>query len=376
MILPAEPCKRDASKTTVFEMAHDVTFTSRPDAPADDVIENLMRRVFEKTLKKLIHDLDTDLPTAVTMHRSVDREPHGLMASGMLEEYRRINAASLARKSPQQLWKWGVARQSNLDTFLHAIGGDCPFHALEIKHTHRFHGFWQNRVLNGDVRINSANRMMRCVAGLYGSIHAFHLLQTKNPFLGLQIRGGREGKRLAYPAYFVHQHLLAEGTFDSLNPEARRIIYLIAETGLRPSEACALDASTIRLNAPIPFVCVTDTSRETKTPGSVRNIPLVGVALLAMQEQPNGFPRYRNKADVASATINKALRERKLRPGGKRQTLYSLRHTLVDRLRSAEAPKDIQEDILGHIHQYGEGTSLEHRHTWLQRIAFKPPATV
>jgi integrase len=357
-------------------MAHDVTLAAPPYDLTDDVIENLMRKVFEKTIRKLIHDLDTDLPKSRTIHRPADREPRGLMASGMLEEYRRINAASLARKSPQQLWKWCVARQSNLDTFLQAIGGDCPFHALEIKHTHRFHGHWQNRVLNGEVRINSANRMMRDVAGLYSAIHAFHLLQTKNPFSGLQIRGGREGKRLAYPASFVQQNLLADGTFDTLNPEARRIIYLIAETGLRPSEACALDASTIRLNAPIPFVGVTDTSRETKTPGSVRNIPLVGVALLAMQLQPNGFPRYRNKADVASATINKALSEKNLRPGGKRQTLYSLRHTLIDRLRSAEAPKDIQEDILGHVHQYGEGTSLEHRYAWLQRIAFKPPTIV
>lgn len=93
-----------------------------------------------------------------------------------------------------------------------------------------------------------------------------------------------------------------------------------------------------------------------------------------MRLQPDGFPRYRDRANVASATINKALSVRNLRPGGKLQTLYSLRHTLVDRLRTAEAPKDIQEDILGHVHMYGEGTSLEHRQTWLQRIAFEVPA--
>lgn len=58
------------------------------------------------------------------------------------------------------------------------------------------------------------------------------------------------------------------------------------------------------------------------------------------------------------------------------QTLYSLRHTLVDRLRTVEAPKDIQEDILGHVHMYGEGTSLEHRQAWLQRIAFEAPTRI
>jgi hypothetical protein len=95
-----------------------------------------------------------------------------------------------------------------------------------------------------------------------------------------------------------------------------------------------------------------------------------------MRLQPDGFPRYRNRADVASAAINKALTQRNLRPGGKMQTLYSLRHTLVDRLRTAEAPRDIQEDILGHVHMHGEGTSLEHRHAWLQRIAFEVPTRI
>jgi len=44
-------------------------------------------------------------------------------------------------------------------------------------------------------------------------------------------------------------HDLAEGQFADINPEARRIIYLCIETGLRLSEACALDRSTIHAAA-------------------------------------------------------------------------------------------------------------------------------
>jgi hypothetical protein len=40
----------------------------------------------------------------------------------------------------------------------------------------------------------------------------------------------------------------------------------------------------------------------------------VGVALMAMREQPDGFPRYRDKADSLSALVNQALDARKLRP--------------------------------------------------------------
>jgi site-specific recombinase XerD len=299
-----------------------------------------------------------------------------LRVSQMIDEYARINATLLARKSPAQLKKWQIHRTTAVATFIQSIGCDPLITELVTQHTHRFRSYWQNRVLNGEVLIASANRKMRSVAGLYTPIHRFHQLEQKNPFSSLTIPGGREGKRLAYDPAFVQSHFLAEGMFDGLNNEARRIIYLIVETGLRLSEACALTSKTIHLDASIPYVEIIDEDRELKTPGSARCIPLVGVALLAMQKQPDGFPRYRDKADTLSGLVNQVLTEKKLRPGGKKQTLYSLRHTLVDRLIAVEAPNKIQEDLLGHVHMYGEGSTLEHRRRWLEKIAFKPPSSI
>ena len=48
----------------------------------------------------------------------------------------------------------------------------------------------------------------------------------------------------------------------------------------------------------------------------------------------------------------------------------------IDRLKAAEALNDIQEDMLGHVHQYGKGTTLEHRHRWLTKIAYTHPTRV
>lgn len=299
-----------------------------------------------------------------------------LRVSQMVDEYARINATLFLCKSPSQLKKWKTHRESAVATFLECIGGDPLLVDLTTEHTHRFRAHWQSRVLKGEVLVASANRKMRSVAGLYKTIHRFHQLDEKNPFASLTIPGGREGKRLAYAPSFVQSHFLADGMFDELNAEARRIIYLIVETGLRLSEACALTHKTIHLVAPIPYVEVADDDRELKTPGSARLIPLVGVALLAMRKQPDGFPRYRDKADALSAVVNQVLTEKELRPGGKKQTLYSLRHTLVDRLIAVEAPDKIQEDLLGHVHMYGEGSTLQHRHKWLLKIAFKPPSLV
>jgi hypothetical protein len=56
---------------------------------------------------------------------------------------------------------------------------------------------------------------------------------------------------VAFDPAFAQEKILAQGLFDDLNPEARAI-YLVAEIGLRPSEACNLDKTTIQLQHKIP----------------------------------------------------------------------------------------------------------------------------
>ena len=143
------------------------------------------------------------------------------------------------------------------------------------------------------------------------------------------------------------------------------------------SEAIALTRETIHLDADVPHISVLADGRELKTDESKRVIPLVGVALKAMREQPDGFPRYLDKADSLSALVNKAMDARGLRPEAG-QSLYSLRHTFEDRLRAVDAPDKIIACLLGHKWsrpRYGVGPSLEHKRDWLDRIAFLPPPT-
>jgi hypothetical protein len=56
-------------------------------------------------------------------------------------------------------------------------------------------------------------------------------------FAQLRIAGGVARPRTAIDATFVQVRLLREGSLSALNPETRRVLYRIAETGLRPSEA-------------------------------------------------------------------------------------------------------------------------------------------
>lgn len=334
----------------------------------------------ERTLMQntLPHQAGKDIAAVLgeTNEANVEDTTANIMVSHMIKQYADIKQSELAKKSPRQLAKWHVNRQSALDLFIDLIGGDKPFKHLTRKDAQTLRKHWQTRIQKSEIRINSANREIRNISGLYSTIKTYHQIDGPKLFENILIPGGKEGKRIPFDPVFVQKHYLAEGQFRDLNPEARRIIYLCIETGIRLSEACALNEKTINLSGPIPYIDIIEDGRQTKTDESIRRLPLVGVALLAMKAQPKGFPRYFDNADAASALINKALDYRKLRPGGKKQTLYSMRHTIIDRLKAVEAPKDIQEDILGHKHMYGDGTTLEHKHRWLQKIAFMPPKEI
>lgn len=293
----------------------------------------------------------------------------------LIIESERINATSLALKSPDQLRKWRRPKQTALEQLLRHVDGDLPIAELTLEHVHPFREHWQERVVAKEVKISSANRMMKHVAGLYAHIHSHHHFKVQNPFLGILFKRGVDDSREAYDTLFIQDRFLADDVFAGLNAEARRLIFLMVETGIRPSEACALDKASINLDGDIPHVSVTTARKDTKTRGSVRQIPLVGVALLAMREQPNGFPGYFDRSNSVTTLIGQALAARDLKPTPK-HTLYSLRHSLMDRLRDAGAPENIQKDIAGHKYLYGKGTSLATRHAWLKTIALRPPSTV
>lgn len=76
---------------------------------------------------------------------------------------------------------------------------------------------------------------------------------------------------------------------------------------MRPSEVVNLSRKTIHLNAKIFYVSVLPDGRRLKTDDSLREIPLVGVALAALKMRPEGFPRYRDNSSTFSATANKTL---------------------------------------------------------------------
>jgi integrase len=300
-----------------------------------------------------------------------------IMTDAMVDEFEQIVRASLASKSARQKMKWRKPRETALDVFVElvgcrAIGSLTRADALKLR------SHWQDRVVAGEIEIGTANKCIGHISTMFRAINESKQLNLPAIFDRIRIAGGKDGQRLAFAPCFVQERILAEGVFDDLNTEARRVIYLVVETGIRLSEAISLTAATIRLDAAVPHICILPQGRDIKTAQSKREIPLVGAALMAMRKQPDGFPRYRDKADVLSALVNKALDVRGLRPEVG-QSLYSLRHTFEDRLTAVDAPEKIIACLMGHKWsrpRYGVGPSLEHKSEWLKRIAFRPPSGV
>ncbi|WP_320228087.1 integrase [Mesorhizobium captivum] len=297
-----------------------------------------------------------------------------LRLSGLLKEFEAIEQQNLLAMSPNQIKKWRNPKKRAIANLIGVIG-DKEIARMTREDAVAFREWWQKRVVGGGLDIGTANKDIGHISKMLRVVDLTHQLKLEPVFHHLRLSGAVAAQRAAFSEQFVQEKILAEGALDGLNDEARHLVYLIADTGLRLSEAANLTAETIHLDHEIPHVQVRPNGRRLKTDHSARDIPLVGCALDVMKLHPNGFPRYRDKAASLSALVNKVLGKKKLLPTSE-HSLYSLRHTFEDRLTAVEAPEKVTASLMGHKWirpKYGAGPSLMQKHEWLQKIAFKPP---
>ncbi len=302
----------------------------------------------------------------------------GIRLSTMIDTCAALQTVYLSKQSPAQARRWRLQRENEVNRMIDIVGADIDLADLTRDHVLKLRAYWQKRIVAGEVKITSANRRFSTFASMFNAINRGHQLKLNPIFAESRIPGGKHGQRLAYDIPFIQSAILREGALDGLNDQARAIVYVAVETGMRLSEICNLNAATIRLDAPIPHVQVRDDTRLMKTDASMRDIPLVGVALMALKAHPHGFPRYADNANSASAAINKFLKENDLRPNDG-NTVYSFRHSFADRLDAVLVSEKIKSTLMGHTEQrepYGQGPQLPLLKEWLDKIVFIPPSRV
>jgi integrase len=312
-------------------------------------------------------------PVARAAVLGTEKRPAFLL-SKLFEEYETLAKDEIKDFSPNQLRVWRNGRMRAVENFVSVVGNK-PVNEVTEDDGIDYTEWWRERVLKEKLAVKSANKDIGQLSRMLKDISIRRRLKIPDIFKGLRLRGEIERSRMPFETEFIQNKLLATGALDDLNEEARHVVYVVTETGMRPSEVVNLQEDAIRLDAKIPYVKVQPDGRRLKTEDSEREVPLVGVALAAMKLRPKGFPRYRDKSSSLSATVNKFLRVNGLRPT-RDHSVYSLRHSFKDRLLAAQAPDSLIDSLMGHKTykpKYGKGPPLELKLKFLEAIALRAP---
>lgn len=289
-----------------------------------------------------------------------------------LELYFKLSKDKTLYKSENQILKWQRPRQRTVINFV-KVCGNKPITEISRDDLVAFRDWWMKRIKKG-LKPSTANKDF---------IHLKVILETVSDHLGYKIDTTQLFKRIRFKAV-VEQARLPLPKSDIISvlqflkghsePALYNLVAILAETGARPSEILGLLPEDIHLETDTPYISIVDRKkRELKTPYSQREIPIVGYALNAFKNQPNGFKKYRDRVDETTTKINKLLRTNNLFPSRK-HSLYSLRHSFQDRVLSINMPDRIQADLMGHKFErirYGTGASLEQKYEMLNQAKLK-----
>ena len=294
-----------------------------------------------------------------------------ITVSRALELYWGFARDQVLNKSPDQLRRWRNPRIKAINTFKEVIG-DKPLAQITRDDMLAFREFWLNRIEAEGVTPNSANKDLTHLGSVLRSVVEKKKLAVVLPLGGLSLKEGEKAQRLPFSDSWIRDRLLAPGALDGMNAQERCILQVVINTGMRPSEVAALRPAEIVLQAKVPHLSLQPLGRELKSAAARRVMPLLGIALEAMRQFPEGFPRYRENSASLSAAMNKYLRGNGLMETT-RHTIYSLRHAFEDRMLAARIDERIRCDLMGHSlgrERYGLGASLEHTAELLAPISF------
>jgi integrase len=234
-------------------------------------------------------------------------------------------------------------------------------------------------LINRGMSKNTVKRVFSSIRSIINLAIKEHGLKGTNGFLGTFIPDGlKETTRKSIPVDVIKD---IQKTCKEMDDDLRWLIALLSDTGMRLGEAVGLLKSDIILDTDTPHLnLIPHPWRRLKTTGSERKIPLVGASLWSArrikQSNPTNqfaFPRYCNEqthnSNSASAALNKWLRSHA--PEG--CVVHSFRHSMRDRLRAVECPKEIIDQIGGWSssevgESYGEGFQLSNMSGWMNKL--------
>ena len=366
---------REAVYLDAQRHAQALGFTYKPmqTLVSQDTVEDLLRRL-EALAPLAPAPKPREERDAATLIGAV-KAPSTTITEAMDLYLSEIVADELAGKSPEQVKNFCKIKRRAVANFVN-INGDLDMREITREHAHAVRKFWHDRIHPKDGRKpmsgSSGNKDLGSLRKLYRRYFE-HIgeEERQNPFRKMRFSDKILKKVLPFSDGWVRSKVLAPGLFDGLNREAALLCMVMIETGCRPSELANITPENIRLDAEVPHIRIRPTKdRELKSGASVRDIPLVGVALEAMKCAPEGFPRYRDKSALLSASLTKAFNARDLFPTDQHR-IYSFRHSFESRMLEAGLDFGLRCTLMGHRNprpEYGDGGSLAYRRVEMLKI--------
>lgn len=292
----------------------------------------------------------------------------------------KICMSELLGKSDFQKKSWRKVKYRSVLNFVD-LHGDMAMDEITRVEARSFYNWWSDRlVAKGDERArmpNTANRDLGNLRKLFQKYWEYEGEEDRqNPFRKLNFKeiGGKDVPH--FDDGWVRENILKPEVFENLNTQAVLLTYALIETGCRPSELANILEENIVLDHEVPHVRIRrQENRELKTSSSIRDIPLVGVSLIAMKLAKTGFPHYQDKGNLLSVSLLKAFRRRNLFPS-KDHRIYSFRHSFEKRMLEANLDYGLRCLLMGHKNSrpsYGDGGSLEYRRDELLKFTHPVP---
>lgn len=180
--------------------------------------------------------------------------PDSFSLSCLFDEYESITKHENKDLSPDQLRIWRNSRKRAVAQFVDVVG-DKPITEISNDDGLNYVEWWRERVLDGTASVKTVNKDIGQLSRMLKEISIRRRLNLPELFKGLHLRGEADKSRLPYDPAFIREHLLG-GALAGLNEDARLVLYVMIETGLRPSEIVNLRESTILLGAPMRSISV------------------------------------------------------------------------------------------------------------------------
>ena len=288
------------------------------------------------------------------------------------EKFKALSSQKVAGKNAQAAQRFWRRYETKTEDYIAAMG-DTDVLKITKNDVKKYRKVLKEKVENGEFKSNEANKKISWLGVILEAVFDEEYEGREHPFKGVRISGyDDDGKR---PPFTASEIVAVEAALAKSNvrPEIKALIRIGKCTGANAKELALMQPSDIHLDAPHPYISIRPNALRSKVKrggARHRDVPLVGDALQAMREFPNGFSTFHT--DDGPDQVNGSMYDffRKVTPG---KGFSSFRHSVADWLRRSGAQDTLKDSILGHTNtkshsmHYGDGYAIENKKEALEK---------